>query len=242
MSRRLLTGLVPFLAVIAAALSPTGCGGETQTDDLFDDTHGTGPDAAGADAAPVGGSGEDSGGAGGTDQGNDGGALSSGGVSNGGTGAGGTHRGGSAGSTSGGKASGGTAAGGSGGVTTGGMSAGGVTTGGNGGSFGGTLGSGGGPLERVVPFQVWKGPGATTTGILFAMSSTQYGSAIDWGRNVVANAPPQPYWFGSDGSSPYALYFPSSGEGVNFLSDWQVYDAKGEVLHLRRSHVPARHR
>jgi hypothetical protein len=111
------------------------------------------------------------------------------------------------------------------------MGSGGVATAGTGGSFAGTLGNGGGAIERVIPFQEWKGPGATTTGILFAMSSTEYGSAIDWGRSVVANLPPQPYWFGSDGSSPYALYFSSSGEGVNFLANWQVYDASGQALY-----------
>jgi hypothetical protein len=230
MSHRWLTGLMPLLAMFSAALSPAGCGGETHTDDLFNDTHGTGPDAGGAGAPTVDEVGDDSAGAGGADQSSGGGALSTGGVSRGGTGSGGTDRGGSAGAASGGRASGGAAAGGTGGTTTGGVGSGGTTTGGNGGAFGGTVGSGGGPLERIVPFQLWKGPGATTTGILFTSSSMQYGSAIDWGRGIVASLPPQPYWFGSDGSSPYALYFPSSGEGVNFLSDWQVYDATGEVL------------
>ena len=112
----------------------------------------------------------------------------------------------------------------------GGLGSGGVMAVGGSQSVGGNLGSGGGPIERLVPFQVWQGPGATVTGILFASSSTEYGSAVGWGRGIADSTPPQPYWFGSDGSSPYALYFPSSGEGVNFLPNWQVFDATGQAL------------
>jgi hypothetical protein len=109
------------------------------------------------------------------------------------------------------------------------MSTGGAGTGGTSAGSAGVGATGNSPLERVVPYQLWTGPEATVTGILFAMASNEYAPTLDWMRNIVANQPPQPYWFGSDGSSPYALYFPSSGEGLNFLDDWTVPLANGRT-------------
>ncbi len=66
------------------------------------------------------------------------------------------------------------------------------------------------------------------TGILFAHFSEAYGAALAWSRGPSGGPPPAAYWFSSDGSSPYALYFPSSGEGENYLEDWTVNLASGE--------------
>ncbi|HOU93773.1 MAG TPA: hypothetical protein PLU22_22135, partial [Polyangiaceae bacterium] len=110
-----------------------------------------------------------------------------------------------------------------------------VGTGGNGGDGtggAGAVGTGGTATytEQTVPFQEWSGPGASVTGVLFAYYSEAYGAALAWSRDPASGTPPVPYWFSSEGSSPYALYFPSSGEGINYLEDWTVSLASGAAV------------
>lgn len=125
----------------------------------------------------------------------------------------------------GGSESGGASSGGSGGVGSGGV--------------GGIIPAAGGAFvsvedlslsERLVPFQDWRKPGASVTGILLAAGSEIYSTAVMWNQEPAFHQSDGTYTFSYEGSSPYAIYFPSMGEGENYLEDWNVTLGDGEVV------------
>lgn len=78
-------------------------------------------------------------------------------------------------------------------------------------------------LKRF-PFQVWPSYKSTGRGLLVA-SNGKFGPLLVWTRTVGRLLPSvrnSPYWFLADGKSPVVVYFPSKGEGINFLRNWSV--------------------
>ncbi|MEN9578154.1 MAG: hypothetical protein RJA70_1163 [Pseudomonadota bacterium] len=90
-----------------------------------------------------------------------------------------------------------------------------------------------GLLETLVPFQVWPDldPAVSAIGLLFTGELADGVYAFDHGRAAGPSDQSSTYRFTADGSSPYVLYFESTGAGFNYLDNWKVpvTDGSGEA-------------
>lgn len=75
--------------------------------------------------------------------------------------------------------------------------------------------------STIVPFQKWSPLGAHAQGLL-VMDTVQ-------GVPLLAYSGENTYKFVEGSDSPVVVYFPSSGEGVNYMQDWQVPSSNGYV-------------
>jgi hypothetical protein len=80
-------------------------------------------------------------------------------------------------------------------------------------------------LDELVPLQEWHELESGDEGLLYVPGA--WGGAISWTRAYGENSS-RTYWFSFDRSSPYVIYFSSSGEGENFLTNWAVPVTNGE--------------
>jgi hypothetical protein len=90
------------------------------------------------------------------------------------------------------------------------------------------------PLQREQPFQKWNALGPSAEGLLVA-TRTSAGPVIDWSTSAIEmpeppGRPPATYLFVEGSFSPWGVYFTSTGEGYNFLSNWQVPTSNGVKL------------
>jgi hypothetical protein len=92
----------------------------------------------------------------------------------------------------------------------------------------------GGPSKdflKQFPWQQWSSFKSTGRGILVT-SNGKWGPILDWTKNIGGSKPSShnsPYWFLANGNSPTVVYFPSKGEGFNFLQDWQIHTFSGVI-------------
>ncbi len=78
-----------------------------------------------------------------------------------------------------------------------------------------------GLLEELIPFQEWPALGADQVGLLYEGQLNEF-YAFSHGRGAGENQQSDRYRFAANGSSPYVLYFESTGDGFNFLQNWRV--------------------
>lgn len=77
-------------------------------------------------------------------------------------------------------------------------------------------------LKDLVPFQVFPAVPASLVGIIWSSGRQPWGSGYDHGAMTSSSKDRLEYKFGVNGSSPYAVYFVSEGQGYNFLQNWSV--------------------
>ncbi len=81
-------------------------------------------------------------------------------------------------------------------------------------------------LWKELPMQVWPVLDGHAEGLLITSDST-WGNALIWDKLLNFTPTPLPaaqntYWFFTDAKSAQVVYFPSHGEGVNYLPHWEV--------------------
>lgn len=74
----------------------------------------------------------------------------------------------------------------------------------------------------LVPFQVWPELPGRVVGVLWAAGPQPWGATVSHAGGFERHPSRTEYKFAADGSSPYALYFPSDGQGSNVLDHWSV--------------------
>lgn len=84
-----------------------------------------------------------------------------------------------------------------------------------------------GLLEELIPFQQWPDLESEAIGLLYVGRLHAQMHAFDHGLFAKESEQSDRYRFGANGSSPYVLYFESSGDGYNFLPDFSVPIAEG---------------
>jgi len=77
-------------------------------------------------------------------------------------------------------------------------------------------------LKDLVPFQAFPVVPPALVGIIWSAGRQPWGSGYEHGAMPSSSKDRIEYKFGVNGSSPYAVYFVSSGQGYNFLSNWSV--------------------
>ncbi len=88
-----------------------------------------------------------------------------------------------------------------------------------------------GLLEALAPYATWRVLGAREQGLLLPASS-RWGVQAAWTRvmgQLIFSDSLGGYVFTSRGTNPWVIYFESSGEGRNFLRNWQRTLADGSV-------------
>ncbi|MFO0696889.1 MAG: hypothetical protein U0230_25175 [Polyangiales bacterium] len=91
-----------------------------------------------------------------------------------------------------------------------------------------------GLVEALAPCRRWPVLGERETGLLVP-ARTRWGTLVAWSPimgQLVFSAGLDGYTFASRGWNPWLLYFPSSGEGQNFLRNWQRPLADGTIGHF----------
>lgn len=82
----------------------------------------------------------------------------------------------------------------------------------------------------LVPFQQWPVLGTTTIGLLYQSGPQAWGPTLNHTRGITNNPARIEYAYTTAGSSPFALYFQSRGEGENFLANWGVPTPDGKAF------------
>lgn len=79
-------------------------------------------------------------------------------------------------------------------------------------------------IKKIVPFQEWPTLTSNVVGLL-SQNNIEGINTINWTRRVAQAGSTKfaenTYLFNFDNKSPYVVYFPSTGEGYNFMKNWK---------------------